>query len=153
MRGEPSDVLFCSDRFRMALAAPALAGSCIGVVAKKMTPSTPAASIGTGHSPGDTAMAVALQIWSATAMSGTLPLQVQQRLAKESIDASRRQTLNAASTRVALMRAIEGRWHRGRLNVGSDILEWDQRNQSKWGSHLGVEGENIRSPFMFLYRR
>ena len=64
----------------MALDAPALAGSCIAaaaVVEKKMTQSTPATSTGTGrHSPGDTAMTVALQIWSATAMWGTLLLQV-----------------------------------------------------------------------------
>ena len=64
----------------MVLDAPALADSCIAaaaVVAKKLTPSTPAASTGTGrHSPGDTAMTVALQIWSATAMWGTLLLQV-----------------------------------------------------------------------------
>ena len=63
---------FNPDRFRIALAAPALAGSCIAIVAKKMIPSTPAASTGTDHSPGDTAMTVALQIWSATAIQGTL---------------------------------------------------------------------------------
>lgn len=83
MRVEPGGVLFHPDHFRMALDAPALAGSCIAavavaaVVAKKMTQSTPAASTGTGrHSPGDTAMTVALQIWSATAMWGTLLLLV-----------------------------------------------------------------------------
>ena len=42
----------------------------------------------------------------------------------ESIDASPRLTLNAASTRVAPSRAIEARWRRGRLNADSDILEW-----------------------------
>lgn len=79
MRGKPSDVLFNPDRFRIALDAPALADSCIAaaaIVAKKMIPSTSAASTGTGHSPGDTAMTVALQIWSATAIQGTRLPQV-----------------------------------------------------------------------------
>jgi hypothetical protein len=79
MRGKPSDVLFNPDRFRIAVAALALAGSRIvaaAFVAKKMIPSTPAASTGTDQSPGDTAMTVALRIWSATAIQGTLLLQV-----------------------------------------------------------------------------
>jgi len=79
MRGKPSDILFNPDHFRIAAAAPALAGSCIAaavVVAKKMTPSTPAASTGTGRSRGDIAMTVALQIWSVMAIQGTLLLKV-----------------------------------------------------------------------------
>lgn len=61
--------MFGLDRFRIALAARALAGLHTAVVAvRKLAPSMPEGSTATGHSPAGSAMSVNQPTWPTTAM-------------------------------------------------------------------------------------
>jgi hypothetical protein len=109
---------FLPGSLRIAAAARAPAERYIAAAERKTVSNRPAANIAAGHSPASHNATTASQpTLRAMPVLGTV-----WQTAKESIDEYWRLTLNAASTRVALKQAIEGRSPHGRLNADSGTL-------------------------------